>query len=1265
MLRNRSIPNRLSAPVRQLSHMMAGMLLVMVPIDYTQADVSQIPLSVGGGDVPGNMVLVPSVEWPTIESVANLDANYSSSKRFEGYFDSSKCYVYEYRNNQANRRFEPSSLTDNRRCGGADEWSGNFLNWATTQTVDPFRKVLTGGLRVLDTPTETWLEKARHPGQGSGFPVRDLNDGAEVAGATPFAVNRIRVRIGGLGTEMRFSLNNTSVNNNISTFTSAENVEYSRSYNASVRVKVCDPSVGVEDNCRQYDQGWKPEGLIQQNANDIRFSVFGYLNDSDDFRDGGVLRTQQKYVGPTRVIPGEGEEPNPNAEWDEDTGVMFQNPNPDDASLSGVSNSGVMNYLNKFGQLNDGFNKSNDPVSELYYTATRYLKNQGNVPAYSSLAGANAQTRERWLDEFPVIEEWDDPIQYECQPNVLLGIGDVNTHDDKNLPGSNYTAGQEPTKPDQVSDDDTVNVVERTNQVGSLEGVGNIGSTSNFSGRNNSAFIAGLAFDNRIKDMRPDLPGKQTASTHWVDVLENEVLQPINSNQYYLAAKYGGFDVPDDYDPDNPGALEEEWWFTNEETLSNGENRPDNYYLAGEANRMVESLREAFANIGAEINSSASAFAANSTTLNSETAVFDARFDSTNWSGDLLATALDEDGILADEPIWSAASRLDDLSNAAITSRNILTVDPLSDDGEVDDELLSSQGKRFLWNELTEDQQALLRLQRDGTQAAVSVGQDRLDYLRGNRSQEQSDNNTALPFRLRDSRLGDIVNSTPAFSYQQNRGYGSLNLRDAYSGIDSYNDFRDSAEYQNRVPLVLVGANDGMFHGFNADVSGSNGGEELFAFVPATVYENLFELTLPDYGHQYYVDGSPVVSDAWLGDGRGWRTMAVSTTGAGANSVFALDVTNPESVDESSVLWEFSHPDMGRTIQQPSIVALANGEFGVVVTSGYDSDSENGKVWVLEASSGRPIETFELENSGELGSPLVIDRNNDRIVDRIYVGDTDGQVWRIDIEDDNTNQWGVPGSLRSGGDDQPLFTAQDGQPITAPLQAAFTRRGDLMIYFGTGSFINNGDNVVPNDPDIQSFYGIMDEGDPIDRSDLLEQEILVRVGPQEATGVTQNQLTTQKGWYLDLVWATSRGGPGPDGERVVTRAEVAGTRVTFFSLIPSEDPCAGGGEGRIYSLDADSGSRLTYSVFDINGDSLFDEGDFIEIPDPDGEGGDDTIRIPVSGFNPDFGIVGGGQRVRIPGGCEEFLAASGSRAGGTVRTSCSDDTGRQNWEQIR
>jgi len=39
---------------------------------YVDSGTEVAPLYLGGGNVPGNLTLVPSVEWPTINSVANL-----------------------------------------------------------------------------------------------------------------------------------------------------------------------------------------------------------------------------------------------------------------------------------------------------------------------------------------------------------------------------------------------------------------------------------------------------------------------------------------------------------------------------------------------------------------------------------------------------------------------------------------------------------------------------------------------------------------------------------------------------------------------------------------------------------------------------------------------------------------------------------------------------------------------------------------------------------------------------------------------------------------------------------------------------------------------------------------------------------------------------------------------------------------------------------------------------------------------------------------
>ncbi|MEB0014886.1 hypothetical protein QN416_25135, partial [Glaciimonas sp. Cout2] len=87
----------------------------------------------------------------------------------------------------------------------------------------------------------------------------------------------------------------------------------------------------------------------------------------------------------------------------------------------------------------------------------------GNVTAYTS--GATAAM----IDGFPVITAWNDPILYSCQKNFIVGIGDVNTHADANLPGSTLTSSYERIADKPV--DTTVNVQTATAMVGTLEGI--------------------------------------------------------------------------------------------------------------------------------------------------------------------------------------------------------------------------------------------------------------------------------------------------------------------------------------------------------------------------------------------------------------------------------------------------------------------------------------------------------------------------------------------------------------------------------------------------------------------------------------------------------------------------------------------------------------------------------------------------------------------------------------------------------------------------
>ncbi|HEX7060842.1 MAG TPA: PilC/PilY family type IV pilus protein [Woeseiaceae bacterium] len=671
-----------------------------------------------------------------------------------------------------------------------------------------------------------------------------------------------------------------------------------------------------------------------------------------------------------------------------------------------------------------------------------------------------------------------------------------------------------------------------------------------------------------------------------------------------------------------------------------------------------EKFSQVLSNIADRVASSA-AVAANSTRLDSDTAVFQASFDSTNWSGELRAFRINSDGTIDFTPAWNAADELDALTNTEIGLRKIFTAAPPVAVG--DGSSVSKTGADFEWTDLTTAQQDYLRDDPNSTTLlSATVGQERLAWIRGSRLQEGPSGS----YRRRDSRLGDIVNSDPQFAHQQDFGYFLLDQSEAFEGTGvgaAYRTYRQSTVYQTKPPMVVVGANDGMLHGFDASL-GSGGGQELFAFVPNAVIQNLYELAEPAYSHRFYVDSSPRVADA-LVDGS-WKTIVVGATGAGGKSVFALDITDPTNITSNDVLWEFEHTDMGYTIGQPAVAPLPNGKFGVIVTSGYDTGVADGKIWILDTADGSIIKTIVATNSGDLGAPLVTDLNGDRVADRIYVGDTKGNLWRFDLKTSNTNQWGLPQSLKG-----PLFVATDAngtrQAITAPLSSAFNEDGLHTIFFGTGSYYRVGDNMVPADPDVDTFYGIIDQGTAVSRGDLLGQSIItqVAVNGTMTRAVTANDMQSgHDGWYLDLAWSSTYGGPGPQGERVVSRATVRGDRVIFATLIPNPDACAFGGESWLMELNTFTGGRLEYAVFDLDDDGLFDDSDWITVTE-NGE----TVRVPPSGIAPDINIVKTPAIIAGVGANQDEVKIMSGSSGELIRISERGDVGlgRQSWRQLR
>lgn len=622
---------------------------------------------------------------------------------------------------------------------------------------------------------------------------------------------------------------------------------------------------------------------------------------------------------------------------------------------------------------------------------------------------------------------------------------------------------------------------------------------------------------------------------------------------------------------------------------------------------------------------SSSAVATNSTRLDTGSYVYQAKFDSNNWSGTLLAYGIASTGQL-DGLTWST-----DDTNPAPASRNIVT-------------WTGSAGVDFAvgnWASLSAAQRTALN---NGDVDAV--GQQRLNWLRGSKTLEESNGGV---FRNRSKWLGDIVNSDPLFVQAEDYGFNALPGTEG----SSYALWDKST----RTPMLYVGANDGMLHAFNA-----NTGAETFAYIPHGVFgtvanPKLATLSNPGYTHQYFVDGTARASDAYINGS--WKTVLLGSTGSGGKSVFAVNITNPGSLDASSVMWEYT--TTGTTAGSPTIARLASGDWVAIFGNGYDS-TENVKLNVVRLSDGVLLKAIDTGVSGAnngLAPPLPVDINNDRITDYVYVGDLRGNMWKFDLRDTNSSQWRV--AYASGATPKPLITVTDNtnpEPITTRATAGSNpNNAGVMVYFGTGSYFADGDNVVGSSPQLQRFYGVLDAGATVAMSQLVAQTVtnegVSNSKRYRVTSTNPVSYATKKGWYLNL---QSPGAANGAGERVVSSALLRAGRVIFSTLTPSVDPCDYGGKSWLMELDAISGARLLYPVFDFNDDGVINDADMVTLPDgtkvpAGGLGFDEIIKTP--------GIIGAG--------AVEYKYTSGSSGtlGVTREKGSGNELGRQSWRQLQ
>lgn len=706
----------------------------------------------------------------------------------------------------------------------------------------------------------------------------------------------------------------------------------------------------------------------------------------------------------------------------------------------------------------------------------------------------------------------------------------------------------------------------------------------------------------------------------------------------WYMAKYGGFsDSNDDGKPgDASTGVASEW-------DADGDGVPDNYFLVVNPLKLEQQMGAALSKISKDSGTSA-ALASNSTSLTTDLIVFQARFSSDGWGGELNAITILDDG--SQGPMAWQAQQVMAVGAGKVdpTTRLVLTYDP--------DVATGSKGVPFTWDSLTASGvlQNELNKQWSATGGATdSKGSDRVDYLRGASVTGFRTRPCLIDTDCTTNYLGDIVNSAAQYVAAPAFGYG----------IPSYKDFYSA--WKTRSAMVYVGSNDGMLHGFDVTT-----GIEKIAYIPSSLYRGakLSKLTAADYGkttnpHAFFVDGTPTVGDV-CGDGcdeaDDWRTLLVGGLGGGGQGIYALDVTDPSSFKDSNagsiVRWEFTDmnsSDLGYTYSRPSIIRICTtrdssvdgnpkpctaSQWIVMFGSGYNSDEPDGyastsgaksHVFIVDALTGtllKKITTPDGVASSGMATVAPGDADADGIPDYAYAGDADGNMWKIDLD-----------TLSTASVAYRLYQAKSGttvQPITTTPEIIGHPLGGAVVVFGTGKYIEAVDKTSSAQ---QTIYGIWDKAGASagvstlsDRANLQQQSfysVTSIVDGATYTTSTANGVdwSTKLGWYLDL----HTSGTSPS-ERVGYDPQMIGNMLNVPTIIPSADICGYGGDSWDYLISPLTGASPDYAAF--SGVPQIDVGD--------------GVMVYVSGRKSNVGISPTGTVITAGKG-EGFLYKGGSK----------------------
>jgi type IV pilus assembly protein PilY1 len=413
-----------------------------------------------------------------------------------------------------------------------------------------------------------------------------------------------------------------------------------------------------------------------------------------------------------------------------------------------------------------------------------------------------------------------------------------------------------------------------------------------------------------------------------------------------------------------------------------------------------------------------------------------------------------------------------------------------------------------------------------------------IDFTRGTDAFDANQNGNTT--EERPWKLGDIFHSTPVLVTPPIRA-----LNDS-----SYQAFKTAKA--SRTTVLIAGTNDGMLHAFR-----ESDGVELWAFIPPDLLDNLQSLTANTADHGYFVDASPIAADLKLSGA--WKTILVFGLRRGGNTYYALDITDTTN---PVWMWSFTDTKMGETWSEPAIGKVKIGttdKYVAFVGGGYNTAQNNasGKAFfAIDLADGTKLWDYYNDGSTDdrrymnfsiAANATAIDLDNDGYVDRVYIGDVGGQVWKFDVSATATSSWAG----------KRLFAAASTQanpPATGEYYPAQGIYGVPTVALGPDLkpwvFVGSGDRNHPNSTTTPNrFYGVKDTTTMTNGSALTESDL---------ADVTSANGTAAAGWFFRL----------GSNEKTLATANVFDMNVFFSTFTPTTTvTCeSGGGSAKLYSV---------------------------------------------------------------------------------------------------